>query len=223
MVSSEPGGTAEKETFSNQTSYLNLLAFLGSNAVALAAVAKVGAIATKAVLNALIITSPHVNSCPAPSGRKRSPAELARLEHKCDFGLTKCGLFTGIPPSKGDRDLSLSTTTSTSITRDDALLGAYECLDTMTHLESCGGCVEPYTLGLTPAEVRDLKPGVDCTADEGVSDVECRRGQCVVNKCRKGYELLPLSGAAGEQGLFECVRVGSVHKQVGGTLEWKRE
>ena len=107
------------------------------------------------------------------------------------------------------------------------MLEAYECLDTMTNLESCGGCTEPYTLGLTPNEIAELKPGVDCTAATGVSDVQCRRGYCVVNKCKRGYELVPIIG--GIDGLFECVEKGSggggaemhMHKQVGGTLQWK--
>jgi hypothetical protein len=31
--------------------------------------------------------------------------------------------------------------------------------------------------------------GVDCTAIQGISDVLCFRGQCVVHQCMPGYEL----------------------------------
>ncbi|KAF8298202.1 hypothetical protein DL93DRAFT_2033209, partial [Clavulina sp. PMI_390] len=65
----------------------------------------------------------------------------------------------------------------------------YECLDVQTHLESCGGCAEPYIFGLLPWEVESLVPGEDCTAQEGVSDVECWRGSCLVRKCKKGWNL----------------------------------
>ncbi|KAF8305591.1 hypothetical protein DL93DRAFT_2038385, partial [Clavulina sp. PMI_390] len=66
-------------------------------------------------------------------------------------------------------------------------VSAYECIDTMFNLESCGGCVVQYTLGLTPYEIDELAVGIDCTANPGVSDVECRMGRCIVHKCKKGY------------------------------------
>jgi hypothetical protein len=45
------------------------------------------------------------------------------------------------------------------------LTGGYECLDTATELESCGGCV---TLG----------QGQDCNKIEGAWNVACERGTC---------------------------------------------
>lgn len=51
----------------------------------------------------------------------------------------------------------------------------YECLDTQTHLESCGGCASEGT-------------GRDCTAIAGAADVACVSGQCVVSKCLPGFE-----------------------------------
>lgn len=81
--------------------------------------------------------------------------------------------------------------------------------------------MEPYTLGLTHEEISELQPGVDCTADSGVSDVECRVGRCVVRKCKRGYELVPRKGEE-DKGLFECVKKGEMHKQVGGNLQWKK-
>lgn len=51
----------------------------------------------------------------------------------------------------------------------------YECLDTQSHLESCGGCASEGT-------------GRDCTAIAGAADVACVSGQCVVSKCLPGFE-----------------------------------
>lgn len=161
-----------------------------------------------------ITKSPYQTTyCSQPSHRKRSPAELARNEHKCEPGLTKCGIYTGLPSSS---DSHSSTPPS---------VDAYECIDTMTNLESCGGCLEPYTLGLTPAEIAEQKLGVDCTTLQGVSDVQCRGGHCIVHKCKKGYELVPIVGDM--DGLFDCVGQGEhaggsdLHNQVDGTMRWK--
>ncbi|KAF8314675.1 hypothetical protein DL93DRAFT_2028247, partial [Clavulina sp. PMI_390] len=71
-------------------------------------------------------------------------------------------------------------------------ISAYECIDTNFNLESCGGCVIPYTLGLTADEIDELSAGVDCSAKLGVSDVECQMGRCAVHKCKKGYNRVPV-------------------------------
>lgn len=68
----------------------------------------------------------------------------------------------------------------------------YECIDTRTNLESCGGCVVPYSLtgsSLDDDDEEEPDMGVDCTALPGVSDVGCHAGRCVVRKCAKGYKL----------------------------------
>lgn len=66
--------------------------------------------------------------------------------------------------------------------------------------------------------------GVDCTSLEGVSDVDCHRGQCMVRKCARGYELVP---SFEDPTLLECVSSSSgssaLHKQVGGTIAWKKQ
>lgn len=196
----------------------SLIAFLGSNSVGAKAVAGVGKTLAETEIELLIATGTKVNTCTSASQRKRSPAEIARTQHRCDFGLTKCGVYTGLPA------VSHTFPPSTTGSSDYSRIGAYECLDTMTNLESCGGCMEPYTLGLTTLEIAELQPGVDCTADAGVSDVECRRGRCIVHKCKKGYQLVPVVGDA--DNLFECVAKnaeGEMHKQVGGVLEWRKE
>ncbi|KDQ57894.1 hypothetical protein JAAARDRAFT_206682 [Jaapia argillacea MUCL 33604] len=55
----------------------------------------------------------------------------------------------------------------------------WECIDTQTDLESCGGCPESLDLSGTP--------GVDCSALRGVHDVSCLHGTCVVHRCKPGY------------------------------------
>ena len=47
-----------------------------------------------------------------------------------------------------------------------SLAGDYECLDTTTELESCGGCTS-------------LGEGQDCTSIEGAWNVGCHQGSCV--------------------------------------------
>lgn len=54
--------------------------------------------------------------------------------------------------------------------------GDYECLDTTTELESCGGCTS-------------LKQGQDCTKIEGAWNVGCNQGSCVVYTCAGGYRI----------------------------------
>ncbi|KAF5375869.1 hypothetical protein D9615_008246 [Tricholomella constricta] len=60
---------------------------------------------------------------------------------------------------------------------------SWECINTETDLESCGGCVIPlYNAQIGPE-------GVDCTAIPGVSDVSCVQGGCLVHRCMPGYEI----------------------------------
>ncbi|VDC03225.1 unnamed protein product [Peniophora sp. CBMAI 1063] len=56
---------------------------------------------------------------------------------------------------------------------------AWECIDTNTDLESCGGCDLP----LTPYSLR----GTDCSALPGVADVSCHNGSCAVRRCLPGW------------------------------------
>ncbi|GAA5912017.1 hypothetical protein JCM6882_002008 [Rhodosporidiobolus microsporus] len=55
-------------------------------------------------------------------------------------------------------------------------MGTYECLDTNTELESCGGCLSK---GL----------GEDCTAIRGAQGVTCSSGACFVFTCQPGWRL----------------------------------
>lgn len=69
---------------------------------------------------------------------------------------------------------------------------AFECVDTKSELESCGGCVRgeytnDFVLGQTIAT-----SGEDCTAIEGVAfgAVSCVKGRCVASQCSSGYRLV---------------------------------
>ena len=52
---------------------------------------------------------------------------------------------------------------------------AYECLDAMNDLQSCGGCAS-------------LGQGQDCTAIKGARWMGCNQGQCEVYSCRAGFK-----------------------------------
>ncbi|KAI0322949.1 hypothetical protein OF83DRAFT_1234430, partial [Amylostereum chailletii] len=61
----------------------------------------------------------------------------------------------------------------------------FECLDTRTELESCGGCSTPHRFADGPVQ----SVGEDCTVLADVADVACVDGRCVVNRCNDGYQV----------------------------------
>ncbi|WVQ97877.1 hypothetical protein IAU59_004993 [Kwoniella sp. CBS 9459] len=66
---------------------------------------------------------------------------------------------------------------------DDA---SFECIDTRSELESCGGCVHGEFNNATTII------GTDCSNNVGVplGASTCRDGQCVAFACKKGYTLV---------------------------------
>ena len=50
----------------------------------------------------------------------------------------------------------------------------FECIDTRSTLDSCGGCSSEGT-------------GVDCSQIEGADEVSCDGGRCVVRSCERGW------------------------------------
>ncbi|CAK9785089.1 hypothetical protein CC85DRAFT_313086 [Cutaneotrichosporon oleaginosum] len=62
---------------------------------------------------------------------------------------------------------------------------SFECLDTTTELEACGGCPNGNFLNGTVS-------GIDCTSLPGVSlgGISCVDGQCVASACRSGFKLI---------------------------------
>ncbi|KAI0756993.1 hypothetical protein C8Q80DRAFT_1116293 [Daedaleopsis nitida] len=102
---------------------------------------------------------PHgTTPTPTPSSKPGTPghghykrAHKARNVSLCPTGLDAC-------PIAGLAGLT-----------DD-----WECLDTRTELESCGGCASTGA-------------GQDCTAIPGAWNVGCNNGKCVVYTCAAGY------------------------------------
>ncbi|OCF55453.1 hypothetical protein L486_06936 [Kwoniella mangroviensis CBS 10435] len=65
-------------------------------------------------------------------------------------------------------------------------LNQWECIDTKSDIESCGGCMYP-----TPSETNPLaiSTGTDCTSLPGTNGVSCVKGQCQIQSCLKGFKL----------------------------------
>ncbi|KAF8147746.1 hypothetical protein K438DRAFT_1625980 [Mycena galopus ATCC 62051] len=103
----------------------------------------------------------------------------------------KCGVFRACPSTyyakrdlSGPQDCSAGQTACPIPGRGAK---SWECIDTQSELESCGGCI--YSDDLP----RSSPHGKDCTAIPGVSDVSCVKGQCVIRKCISGYNLVGTS------------------------------
>ncbi|KAG8711414.1 hypothetical protein FRC08_015923 [Ceratobasidium sp. 394] len=65
--------------------------------------------------------------------------------------------------------------------------GGTECINVLTTLDSCGGCVGPE------GDDEPSSTGQDCSAIPHVNQVECEQGRCKVTSCRAGY--IPGEGA----------------------------
>lgn len=81
-----------------------------------------------------------------------------------------------VAPSLGN--VSTPRTTSRAVRCQSLLM---IIVDSALNALSGGGCTVPLTLG--------SHQGVDCTAIQGVSDVACVSGRCVVDRCLAGYTL----------------------------------
>ncbi|KAK4687996.1 hypothetical protein P7C73_g2107, partial [Tremellales sp. Uapishka_1] len=94
-----------------------------------------------------------------PSGLPALARSLSRRsEGWCTTGLTKCAV-------RGWGE------------------GSWECVDTMSDIESCGGCRTPF---LTSSS---SYIGEDCTSIPNVDEVGCHRGSCLIKSCRRGFRL----------------------------------
>lgn len=96
-------------------------------------------------------------SSPCPSASARSSRFIKR-KFLCPGGQTACTV-----PGRG----------ATS----------WECIDTKSDLESCGGCV------LSAFNPPGQQQGRDCTDIPGVFDVSCVEGHCIVDRCMPGFEV----------------------------------
>ena len=113
--------------------------------------------------------------CVAPSGRTRR--SVRRLLQK----------VTGPPPSasqyglEANRNEELCPAGFAACPVDPTAghfekTGAYECLDTRSELQSCGGCAS-------------LGTGTDCTRIKGALSMGCEEGRCQVHRCKKGWKV----------------------------------
>ncbi|KAJ6510569.1 hypothetical protein C8R45DRAFT_814680 [Mycena sanguinolenta] len=138
-----------------------------------------------------------------PSGSHPTQCVCSSPHTECNG---KCGTFQGCPSTYyAKRDLAGGEKCSkghTACPIPGRGAKSWECIDTQTELESCGGCVysdfSTSLLGLA---------GTDCTAIPGVSDVSCVNGRCVVRKCVSGYNL-------GGTYSSECIYYGDQAAQV---------
>ncbi|KAB5593243.1 Proprotein convertase subtilisin/kexin type 5 [Ceratobasidium theobromae] len=100
-------------------------------------------------------SSPGSSSCnPEPSGRPRT---YYRSEPDCKGqGMQRCDILYGS--------------------------GGTECVNVLTTLDSCGGCVGPE------GDYSSKYTGRDCGAIPNVDKVQCKKGHCEIKSCRPGFE-----------------------------------
>ncbi|GAA5894662.1 uncharacterized protein JCM6883_002168 [Sporobolomyces salmoneus] len=77
-------------------------------------------------------------------------------------------------------------------------MGTYECIDTSSELENCGGCSS-----------RSL--GEDCTTIKGALGLACQSGKCNVFTCQPGFEFEEM----GRDGHGGCVKIGGGDEKKG--------
>lgn len=101
------------------------------------------------------------NGCPSQVPLVKVTKKRRSMSSLCDAGLEVCGAPGSAYGGRG-----------------------WECVDTTSDLESCGGCTvaAPFALG-------DPLRGTDCSAIPHVNEVECRKGQCFISSCLSGFSL----------------------------------
>ncbi|THH13232.1 hypothetical protein EW146_g6958 [Bondarzewia mesenterica] len=77
----------------------------------------------------------------------------------------------------------------------------FECLNTNSALESCGGCAIPNPF---PSPSQQGPKGVDCASLPGVLDAECSVGKCIVKRCRDDFSI----STSGDECVAKAVEVG---------------
>ncbi|KAI4524958.1 hypothetical protein K525DRAFT_291240 [Schizophyllum commune Loenen D] len=158
----------------------------------------------KAALALLINTDPTRAQCPpVPPHASRVCKVDDPCGIQCDKGYTRHGNVC-CPPSgcpsaaltrPNKRRLSSRVTTyeeaQKTCSARESVCGIaghegtldFECVDTTSTLDSCGGCVTPH--GFPAASVQSS--GVDCAALPNVVEVGCKASKCVVNRCKDSF------------------------------------
>jgi len=173
--------------------------FVQTNVVAILAAEVEGVDAVIAALEAQINSSKGAQRCVYPDNC--TPLCSDDCDFDCKPPYVKHGSKCVLPPSTGfskrGMDLDEDIQCAWGLTKCGALNVAasragFECLDTRTHLESCGGCTLAYG--------HNEATGQDCTAIPGVSGVSCQANKCVVHSCKRGWVQ-----RADSQGVKGCV------------------
>ncbi|KAI0345649.1 hypothetical protein BDW22DRAFT_1353201 [Trametopsis cervina] len=117
------------------------------------------------------------NTCPPTGGTSPSGSPERRSNsnnrpksprpHRCQHGQKSCPIY-GTAFGRG-------------------YLKAYNCLDTLNELESCGGCVSNDS----PDGEVNKSGGRDCSAIPYVDSVRCEGGKCVIESCIFGHVVSP--------------------------------
>jgi len=108
----------------------------------------------------------------APSGKAGNLKLKAKRTQKA---YTLCPAGESACPIAGSASFATYGSSKDTIAGalNNGLMG-YECLDTSSSIESCGGCAS-------------TGEGKDCTQIAHASGVGCSKGKCVVLQCAKGY------------------------------------
>ncbi|KAA1470838.1 hypothetical protein DENSPDRAFT_775647, partial [Dentipellis sp. KUC8613] len=176
--------------------------FIETNVIAIAAVALVGESAATSAITSMVNSAASKSQCKFPDHATPACVSGNPCGFQCSDGFTPS-------PAKKPTDCVCEPPktvcngrwegSGTCASRGEGWMAcgvfggaarAWECIDTINDLESCGGCAIPLT-PYTPF-------GVDCTAIPGVADVSCLSGSCIVHRCLPGY--MRTSDAS------ECVR-----------------
>jgi len=212
-------------------------AFIQADVVAQAAVRVLGEAAVTATLNALINTVPDHQTCvySAHAHALCVPSDPCAFECTDGYSIAfsgsnpictcpapstecngQCGYFPGGCAS------AVAVPARRSVGASPKCVGGevcgvrkgkgkgWECVNTRSDLESCGGCTTP-----SPFDSGVWKAGVDCSVIANVEDVSCSDGKCIVRKCGRGYTpshsaefCVPTEAGGRPHGLGEIVRMG---------------
>ncbi|KAJ7040710.1 hypothetical protein C8F04DRAFT_225444 [Mycena alexandri] len=71
----------------------------------------------------------------------------------------------------------------------------FDCVDTVTDFDSCGGCVTPHPFSGSQSTV-----GLDCGRISNAQQVSCQKSKCVVQKCRKDFTISTTKDACTQEG-----------------------
>ncbi|KAG6876913.1 hypothetical protein C0993_012128 [Termitomyces sp. T159_Od127] len=143
-----------------------------------------GTDAARTGLHTLFSGSPTIEKRQLPSLAKRQLEASAVVALKGLFGLRRRNLpIITLPQAKQTCKINESVC-GIAGREDDSR--AFECIDTQTSLDHCGGCVIPHPF-YEPDRV--ASKGVECGRLPHVISAQCIESTCVVSKCMEGFEL----------------------------------